>query len=145
MQQYPHVYTVRTAADQEGPVALRGDGLPELLSTPPKPFGGPGDRWSPEDLLVAAVADCLVLTFRAIARASKLPWERLECDCEGVLDRVDNVTRFTRFELAARLVVAPGTDRHKALQVLEKAEAVCLITNSLNAEVHLKPTILSGS
>jgi organic hydroperoxide reductase OsmC/OhrA len=58
-----------------------------------------GGQWSPETLLVAAAVDCFVLTFRAIAAASKLPWERLSCNGEGTLDRVDGVTRFTALAL----------------------------------------------
>jgi uncharacterized OsmC-like protein len=141
MHPYPHVYAVSTLARSDGPVLLRADDLADIPSLPPEQFGGPGDHWSPETLLVAAVADCLVLTFRAIARASNLPWEALECECEGTLDRDGGVTRFTRFDIDARLILPPGGDEHKALRLLEKAKAVCLVTNSLNAESRLNPTV----
>jgi len=88
MQEFPHHYSVAAVANPEGEVALQSDRLPSLTSTPPAEFGGPGDRWSPETLLVAALADCFVLTFRALARASKLSWLSLRCDVEGTLDRV---------------------------------------------------------
>ena len=35
-------------------------------------FDGPGDAWSPEQLLLAAVEACFLLTFRAVAQASRL-------------------------------------------------------------------------
>jgi organic hydroperoxide reductase OsmC/OhrA len=108
-----------------------------LSCAPPVEFGGPGDQWSPETLLVAAVADCFVLTFRAIARASKLPWKEVQCRAEGILDRVERSTRFTRLVLHAELLVVPGTDVEKAHRLLEKAEQTCLITNSLLAEREL--------
>jgi organic hydroperoxide reductase OsmC/OhrA len=38
----------------------------------------PGNAWSPETSLVAAVADCFILTFRGVAQAAKFPWESLE-------------------------------------------------------------------
>jgi len=108
---------------------------------PPKEFDGPGDLWSPETLLVAAMADCYILTFRAIARASRLTWLRIDCQSDGILDRVDNVTRFTRFDIQATLTVPAGTDVNKAERILEKAEAVCLVSSSLNAEKHLETRI----
>lgn len=69
MQPFPHHYSIVAAAATEGDVALRGDRLPPIFSAPPKEFGGPGDRWSPETLFVAAVADCFMLTFRGIVEA----------------------------------------------------------------------------
>jgi peroxiredoxin-like protein len=137
MQDLPHHYRVTASAEAEGNIALKGDALPQLVSAPPAEFGGPGDQWSPEHLLVASVADCFILTFRAIARASRLEWTDLKASAEGVLDRVERVTRFTAFNVNATLTVPAGTDLDKAKRLLEKAEATCLVTNSLSAETHL--------
>jgi len=141
MHQYPHIYKVAATAETDTPVQISSKGLSTLASLPPEQFDGPGDHWSPETLLVAAVVDCFILTFRAIARASQLIWLRLECSADGILDRVDNVTRFSRFDIRATLTVPAETDEHKARRILEKAEAVCLVTNSLTAEKHLEVQI----
>ena len=137
MDAYPHHYKVQAAAKTEGSVALASERLPTLASAPPQQFGGPGAQWSPEMLLVASAVDCLILTFRAIARASKLPWLSLDCDAEGVLDRVEGVTRFTEIRTNARLVLPAGGDAERAQRLLEKAEKTCLITCSLKAEAKL--------
>lgn len=141
MQAFPHRYSVAATGSAVGDVTLKAAGLPALPSASPIPFDGPGDRWSPEALLVAAVGDCLILTFRAVARASGLAWTSLECDVTGTLDRIDRTTRFVGFEVRARLHVPRGTDPGRARQVLEKAERSCLISNSLNGAIHLIPTI----
>ena len=137
MQKLPHQYSVAAAANADGNVDLTSAGLPPLESAPPAEFGGPGDRWSPETLLVAAVADCFVLTFKAIARASKLDWLSISCNVDGVLDRADNTTQFTEFKLQVVLDAPQGTDVAKATRILEKSEDACLITNSLKATSHL--------
>jgi len=137
MQNLPHHYAVAAAASTEGNVELTSPELTPIDSAPPAEFGGPGDRWSPETLLVAAVADCFILTFKAIARGSKMDWVSMRCDVDGVLERVDNVTKFTKFQLRVVLNAPAGTDEQKATRLLEKSESACLITNSLNAEVHL--------
>lgn len=141
MQDFPHHYNVQAHASSEGPVRLQGEDLPPLDSAPPREFGGPGGQWSPEALLVAAVADCFILTFRAIASASRLDWEQLDCEASGTLDRVERVTRFTAFTVTARLTVPAGTNPDKARRLLEKSEAGCLITNSLNADVRLDASV----
>jgi organic hydroperoxide reductase OsmC/OhrA len=141
MQDLPHRYHVEAKAAHEGDVVLSGSQLEPISSAPPAEFGGPGDRWSPETLLVAAVADCFILTFRAIARASKLPWLTLQCDVDATLAREDRVTRFTELVVNARLVVAPGVDEARAHRLLKKAESGCLVTNSLNATTHLNATV----
>jgi organic hydroperoxide reductase OsmC/OhrA len=141
MQKFPHHYTVAAAGAVDGDVELTAERLPRLRSASPAQFGGPGDRWSPETFLVGAVADCFSLTFRAVARASKLPWMSLHCDVTGTLDRIDRVTQFTCFDVHARLVVPAGTDPDQARRALENAEHNCLISNSLKAEVHLDPEV----
>jgi len=141
MQQFPHEYVVTAHATVAGDVALTAYRLPTMSSAPPVEFDGPGDRWSPETLLVAAVGDCFVLTFRAVAGASRLPWTSLRCAVSGTLDRVDRTTQFVKFEIHAHLAVPAGIGAEQARRALEKAERSCLITNSLKAPVHLESTI----
>ncbi len=95
-------------------------GYHTLTTAPPEQFGGPGNQWSPETLLVAAVADCFILTFRAIARVSKLKWSRLSCTTEGVLDRVDGVTRFTEILIRASLELPESQDKERGVSVARK-------------------------
>ncbi|HXW08378.1 MAG TPA: OsmC family protein [Vicinamibacterales bacterium] len=120
---------------------MTAERLPIVRSASPAEFDGPGDRWSPETLLVGAVADCFILTFRAIARASTLSWTSLDCDVTGTLDRVDHATQFTRFDVTAHLVVPDGEDAERARHALEKAERTCLISNSLNGARCLAATV----
>lgn len=141
---FPHHYSASATADVEGLVSLKGDGIPEMKSAAPKEFGGPGDQWSPEDLLAAAVADCFVLSFRAIAGMSKFEWTSIKCDVTGTLDKVDRAIQFTEFQVKAHLTIPAGADEEKAKKLLEKAENTCFITNSLKAEPHLEATITTG-
>jgi peroxiredoxin-like protein len=134
MHPYPHVYTAAAGGRPEGTVALTSAVLPEIVSAPPPEFDGPGGLWSPETLLCASLADCFVLSFRAIARASKLEWSELSCRVEGVLERVDGVTQFTKFTTFASLVVPAGSAAETARRLLDKAEHVCLISNSVRGE-----------
>lgn len=144
MHPYPHRYTVQAKAEPTGDVELAGDRLPAIRSQPPAEFDGPGDRWSPETLLCAAVADCFVLSFRAVAQASRLPWTSLQSRVEGLLDRAEGKARFTEIAVYATLHVPPGTDPDRATRLLEKAEQICLISNSLLASRHVHPTVVVG-
>ena len=141
MQSLPHRYRVEASATCEGPVAVAASGLETLSTAPPREYDGPGDRWSPETLLVASVVDCFVLTFRAIARASSLAWVDLRCEGEGELDRVERTTRFTGMTVRAFLTIPAAADAEKAGKLLEKAERTCLITNSLVCAVKLEPHV----
>lgn len=137
MQPLPHHYLVTATGAATGRVMLTHEGVPPLETAPPVEFGGPGDAWSPEGLLVAAVADCFILTFRAVARALKLTWSDLEVRVEGTLERRDGVTAFTGFRLHARLGIGADVDHAIANAALERAERGCLVSNSLKAPVHL--------
>ncbi len=141
MQDLPHRYVVAASTATDKTVTLSSQGLDDLDTAGPAEFGGPGDLWSPETLLVGAVADCFVLSFRAIARAAKLEWDSLDCEATGILDKVERVTQFTRFDVRAELCVPPGTNEEKAHKLLEKAEKHCLITNSMKAPSTLDASV----
>lgn len=143
MQDLPHHYNIVANAAIEGDVSLAGNRLETIRSAPPAEFGGPGDKWSPETLLVAAVADCFILTFRAIAKASKLSWISLKCEVEGTLDRIEGRSRFTQFLIRATLSVPQDTKEDRALRLLEKAEQGCLITNSLSSTTRLDAVVVN--
>jgi organic hydroperoxide reductase OsmC/OhrA len=138
MQAFPHQYTATATAHEGNDVALSSDGLPAITSAPPAEFDGPGDLWSPETLFVAALADCYVLTFRAVAAVQKLAWTSIVCQIEGVVDRRDRVTQFVGFDLHAQLKVPAGADMQLATRVLLQAKHACLITHSLKAPVQLE-------
>lgn len=144
MHPYPHVYQAAAAGTPVDFVQVSSPGLPTLQAAPPPQFDGPGGVWSPETLLCAAVANCLLLTFRAIARASKFDWQQLDCQVEGTLERVDGTSRFTRFVTRVTLHVPAGADAERARLLLEKAEHGCLISNSLNARRELVAQIVQG-
>jgi organic hydroperoxide reductase OsmC/OhrA len=144
MHPYPHHYRVTATATPQGEVATGSGTLPGVAVTSPPEFDGPEGYWSPETLLAAAVADCLVLTFRAVARASKFEWRSLQCETEAVLERVGGNSQFTRFVTRARLEVPAGSDEARARQLLEKAERGCLVANSLNGARELVAEIVVG-
>jgi organic hydroperoxide reductase OsmC/OhrA len=143
MHPYPHIYNVTAKGTATGLVSVESLGLPPLTTAPPKEFDGPGDVWSPETLLVAAIADCYVLTFRGVARAAKFDWDDLKCEVEGVLERVEGVTRFTGYTNRATLTLKPGADHGTAKELLERAEHVCLVNNSLLGDHRLVATVVA--
>jgi organic hydroperoxide reductase OsmC/OhrA len=119
-------------------------GLEQLATAPPAEFDGPGDRWSPESLLAAAVASCFILTFRSIARASQLQWSQLDCDVEATLERREGVMQFTRIVTHAKLTVSADASTLLCERALNKAEEGCLVANSLRAERHLQMEIVKA-
>jgi len=141
MQGYPHHYFTRATGGAEGSVVVSGEGLPDLDTQPPPQFGGPEGVWSPETMLSAAVANCFILSFRAIARASKFEWNSLDCKVEGVLDRPERVTLFTTFNIHAVLHLPSDARLDMARRLLEKSEQICLITASLKSETVLTTDI----
>jgi organic hydroperoxide reductase OsmC/OhrA len=144
MHPYPHVYVASAAGSPAGTVVASSPQLPELQTAPPPEFDGPGGVWSPETLFVAALADCFVLTFRGVTRAAKFEWQSVECSVEGVLEKADGVTQFTRYVTRAKLTVPPGADAAKAKQLLERAEHLCLIANSLKGTRTIETEVVAA-
>ena len=129
--QYPHKYVASATGERKGFVTVASPQLPDLETAAPPEFDGPGGVWSPETFLCASLADCFILTFRAVSRAANFGWLRLECRVEGVLERVERTSQFTRYTTFAKLTVPEGADTARARELLERAEHGCLIANSL--------------
>lgn len=115
------------------------------VATPPEFEGGVPGFWSPEHLFTASVVSCFMTTFLAIAGFSKFEFEAFDCEATGILDKVDGKFMMTEVELRPKLQLADEGKLDRAQRILEKAEANCLITNSVKAKVSLKPEIVLTS
>lgn len=144
MKPYPHHYAASASARAIGSVTITAPALSPIDTAPPPEFDGPEGTWSPEVLLCAALADCFILTFRAVARAAHFNWIALDCRVTGVLERAGDTTQFTRFATAARLTTHRCGDHAKGQALLEQAEHGCLIANSLRGERALSTDIVSA-
>lgn len=111
------------------------------VATPPEfPKGMPG-IWSPEHLLVAAVNSCLMTTFLAIAENFKFDYIAFESNADGKLEKVEGKFMITEVVLSPVLTIAPDADKEKAIRILEKSEAACLISNSVKAKIVFHPEL----
>lgn len=134
MKPYPHLYQAGALGSANGTVLVSAAGLPDLTTAAPPQFDGPEGIWSPETMLIASLADCFILTFRGLSRVARFEWEKLDAQVEGTLERVAGVTHFTRYLTRATLTVKSGADLAKAEELLERAEKLCLVANSLRGE-----------
>ena len=143
MKDLPHHYAITSALNNDGQVNIETNNAPKMVITAPPEFGGPAGNWSPETLLVASVASCFLLTYRALANASKLDWQSFSCDVSGRLDSVDKVMQFTEFTITVNLIVDNPNDIEKAERLLKKSEDSCLIRNSLIPKIILETRVCS--
>ena len=144
MKPLPHLYEVALSGGPNGYATLLADGAPPLRSAPPTDFDGPGDAWSPEHLLLAAVETCFMFTFRAIAQASKFDFLSLDLSGSGTVDRKDGATRFTEIILKPRLTLPKDADPERARRMLEKGKKACLVTELLSVSVRLEAKIVES-
>ena len=147
-----HIYTVTIAwsKDRRGMMcspeltqnnALAG-GCIEVATPPEFPKGIPG-IWSPEHLFTASVSSCFMTTFLAIAENSKLDFVSFRCNSQGKLEKADGKFMMTEVMLYPEVVIADEKDAEKANKVLQKAEANCLISNSIKTKVIMQPTVVT--
>jgi organic hydroperoxide reductase OsmC/OhrA/nucleotide-binding universal stress UspA family protein len=130
MKPLPHRYEVQLTGGVEGYAALTAAGLASLPAAPPLEFDGPGDAWSPEQLLLAAVGSCFLFTLRAVAQASRVDFISLELATEGTVDRHEGILRFTEIVLRPRLLIPAGTDRQRASLLLHRRRSCARLPGS---------------
>jgi len=117
-------------------------GKPDVeVATPPE-FKGHVGIWSPEDLFVASANVCLMTTFLSFAERAGLSFTGYESEAVGLLELIEGKFAFTLIVLRPRITLKSGEDTGKAKLLIEKAEANCLISNSMKPRVTLEPTIV---
>jgi peroxiredoxin-like protein len=137
------VYTYHTSIKwtEQRKGVISSAGKPDIQVATPPEFKGHGGIWSPEDLFVASVNTCVMTTFLAVAERAGLAFTSYESVAEGRLELVDGKFQFTAITLKPTITLPANGDAIKAKELIEKAEANCLISNSMKARVSLEPTI----
>ena len=143
MESKPKDYLYHTAVkwteQRKGVISCAGK--PDIQVATPPEFKGHDGIWSPEDLFVASANICLMTTFLSVAERAGLAFISYESAAVGKLELVDGKFQFTAITLKPVITLPAGGDASKAKELVEKAEANCLIWNSMKAKVSLEPTI----
>ena len=100
--------------------------------TAPPEFGGLQGRWTPEELLLGAIASCYTTTFRALAESSRFEYADLEVEVQGTVHKVDSGYSFSEIVMRPNLKISSEEGRERALRLLQKAEALCLVSRALS-------------
>jgi peroxiredoxin-like protein len=107
----------------------------------PRELRGPGGHWSPEDLLVAAVASCFTVTFAAVAKRREIPIHSLNVTATGhVGHRDDGRLGFVAVEVTARIQTDPELVE-AAERAVRRAHAGCIVSSALDVPVHVVPLV----
>jgi organic hydroperoxide reductase OsmC/OhrA len=80
-------------------------------------------------------------TFLAIAENSKLEFLSFKCKSKGKLEQIEGKYAITEVLLEPSVTIANEKDRERALRVLQKSEAACLVSNSVKSKISMIPTI----
>jgi organic hydroperoxide reductase OsmC/OhrA len=113
----------------------------ELTLSSDPAFLGDAQLPNPEQLLLAAVSSCQLLSFLAVAARSRIDVLDYADDAEAVMPEDADPLRITRITLRPRIRVAAGSNVDRVQRLVERAHDSCFIANTVNAEIRIEPTI----
>lgn len=113
------------------------DKPPLRIATPPEFKHGIAGIWSPEELLVGAVAACYELTLAAIAERRRIRLHTLEVGASGHVERLPDGYGFTVVELDVELTTDPGREL-EAEETARLAKEHCIVGRALEVPVHVR-------
>lgn len=120
----------------------KADSAPNAIHfTAPVSFGGIDGRWTPEDLLLGAVASCFTTTFRAIADHAKFEYVDLQMEVTGTVVRSDPGYGFAGILIRANLTVARPENQQQGVKLLQIAEARCVVARALAIQPTFEPVV----
>jgi organic hydroperoxide reductase OsmC/OhrA len=105
-------------------------------------LGGLQGRWTPEQLLLCALAGCFTTTFHDVARAAKFEFTDLEVEIEGSVRRSRTAgCNFSEILIRPRLTVSFEEQRETGLALLRRAKSICMISRAISVPQTLEPTV----
>lgn len=139
---FPFPYTATVTRVAPRLASVEAPPRAPLTGGPPSEFQGDPATWSPEHLLVSALALCLFTTFEAFAAREGLTVHGWRDAATGVLDKTSSGLAFKSFTIEVQLTVA-AADVERARETLERAHRHCIVSRALQVPVKIEPTILS--
>lgn len=123
--------------DYDRAVTLSIEGKPDVLASSDKPFRGDPSRWNPEDLLLAALSECHLLSYLHACVQVGVVVVAYEDDAEGLM-REDGRGggAFVEVTLRPRVTVAEESMVDAARAAHAQAHEWCFIANSVSFPVH---------
>lgn len=125
---------------------VRISGKPDLVATADPTFRGDDARHNPEDLLLAALSSCHLLTYLALCARARIDVRSYRDRAEGkLLLTADGGGQFIDVLLHPEVVVAEEGMRAKAIELHAAAHKYCFIANSVNFPVRNEPVVIAAS
>jgi len=121
------------------------EGKPPIEATAAPQYKGDPSRTNPEELFVAALVSCQMLSYLALAARGGVDVLAYEDAGRGTMTIADKRMRFTEVELRPRITIAPGGDEAKARALVEAAHHACFIANSVSCAVRVEPEVVVGA
>lgn len=107
-----------------------------------KPFRGNVERWNPEELLIAALSECHMLSYLHVAVLNGIVVTDYSDEAVGtMLQTADGGGHFTSVTLRPVVTILSG-DPDVALAIHAKASELCFIASSVNFPVSHEPRII---
>jgi len=123
---------------------VAADGLPPILGSSDPTFRGDRTRWNPEQLLLAALAQCHMLSYLHFCAVNGVVVTSYVDDATGTMETAGDSGHFTEVVLHPRITVAEESMTEAALALHSEAHRACFIANSVNFPVRHSPTVTVG-
>lgn len=122
---------------------IRAEGKPEISGSSDPAFRGDRARYNPEELLVAALSSCHMLSYLHMCAINDVVVTAYEDHASGTMqERPDGSGVFTRVVLRPRVTITSASDPAKAQTLHHEAHEKCFIANSVNFPVENEPEIV---
>ena len=120
-------------------VLLSAADKPDLLGSADPTFRGDATRWNPEEMLLAALAQCHLLSYLHSAVRHGVVVTAYADSPVGTMSQVGDGGRFTEVVLRPRVTVADGSMVEAAQAIHHEAGENCFIAASVNFPVRHEP------
>lgn len=132
--------------DYRRDTTLQIAGKPELLASADKPFRGDPSRWNPEDLLLASLSQCHLLSYLHACITAGVVVVSYRDEATAVMkENGSGGGAFSEVTLHPQVVVAEESMIDAALSAHVQANEWCFIANSVNFPVRHEPTVSAAS
>ncbi len=125
--------------------SITSDGKPVIEASSDPSFRGDKSRYNPEDMLVASLSSCHMLSYLHLCATNGITVLEYQDSASGTLElNRDGSGQMMRVELHPRVTIAPQCDPARAEALHEEAHRMCFIARSVSFPVEAVPTIVQA-
>jgi organic hydroperoxide reductase OsmC/OhrA len=134
-------YEIAVDWEEEKIGQVGAEGKSEFKVATPPEFGGPENQWTPEDLLAASVASCVMTSTLFFTNRSKIEMDSYQSKAIATMEKTPAGLAITAIQVLITVQLKDVSQSEAMQKAVDMAKKNCPVSAALNCPVKIELSI----